>query len=438
MPAVLLFGDGDRATGAGHQVRLAAIADALTARGCDVRLACRDLPGSTHAWAWRDRPTLLLDASLEPDAAVAQARADCAAVVIDHYDVRQAPGCIAISDGPGLGPPAGAALAVCPRPGAAADELPGIATIAGVAYLPLRSAFARRRGPRPGGPVLVAVGATDPDGLAPRIAAALARPVLTLPGGEAAAAVAERLAGCSAAVVSASTMALECLALGLPTVAVVSVANQERLAAGLAGLGVPVLRPDGLTGLSAALARAAAPEAIDGLGAARIAERIAELARWPAGSCLRWARWDDADRLLAWANDPAARQASFRSDAIPREGHLAWFARLLGDPHSRIWIGEIDGQPVGTVRLTREGAAATVSIAVAPEARGRGTGRRLLTDLAGWAVATGFARTLVAWVKDANPASLRLFSGCGWPVAGQAPVAGLPATRYELTVEPLR
>jgi GNAT superfamily N-acetyltransferase len=219
---------------------------------------------------------------------------------------------------------------------------------------------------------------------------------------------------------------------------VVSVANQERLAAGLAGLGVPVLRPEDLAGLTDSLARAAAPEAIDGGGAGRIAERVTELARWPAGSCLRWARWDDADRLLAWANDPAARQASFRSDPIPREGHLAWFARLLGDPHSRIWIGEVDGQPVGTVRLTREATAATVSIAVAPEARGRGPGRRLLTDLAGWTAATGFAGLLVAWVKDANPASLRLFSGCGWPVADRSPIAGQPATRYELPVEPSR
>ena len=438
MPGVLLFGDGDRATGAGHQVRLAAIADALTARGLDVRLACRDLPGSTHAWAWRDRPTLLLDPSLDPDQAVAEARAGFAAVVIDHYAVRRAPGCIAISDGPGLGPPAGAALAVCPRPGASADELPGVATIAGAAYLPLRSAFARRRGPLPDGPVLVAIGATDPGGLVPRIAAALARPVLTLPGGEEAAVVAERLAGCSAAVVSASTIALECLALGLPTVAVVSVPNQEHLAAGLAGLGVEVLRPEGLAGLPAALARTVVPDAIDGGGAGRIAERIDELARWPVGSCLRWARWDDAGHLLDWANDPAARQASFRSDPIPRDGHLAWFARTLGDPHSRIWIGEVEGQAVGTVRLTREGTAATVSIAVAPEARGRGAGRRLLADLAGWVAATGFARTLIAWVKDGNPASLRLFSGCGWPVAGQAPVAGSPATRYELTVEPAR
>lgn len=438
MPAVLLFGDGDRATGAGHQVRLAAIADALAARGCDVSFACRDLPGSTHVWAWRGRPTLLLDPALDPDQAVAQARPGFATLVVDHYGVRHAAGCVAISDGPGLGPPAGAALAVCPRPGARADELPVVATIAGSSFLPLRPAFAKRRGPRPGGPVLVAVGATDPGGLVPCIAEVLGRAVLTLPGGEGAAAVAERLAGCSAAVVSASTMALECIAIGLPTVAVVSVSNQERLAAGLAGLGVPVLRADDLAGLPEALVRAVAPEAIDGGGSSRIAERIVELARWPVGSCLRWARWDDADHLLAWANDPVARQASFRSDHISRAGHLAWLARQLGDPHSRIWIGEIEGRTVGTVRLTREGGTATVSITIAPEARGRGAGRRLLSDLAGWSAATGFARTLVALVKDGNQASLRLFSNCGWPVTGRVPVAGCPATRYELDVETSR
>jgi GNAT superfamily N-acetyltransferase len=218
-------------------------------------------------------------------------------------------------------------------------------------------------------------------------------------------------------------------------VAVVTCANQERLAAGLAALGVPVLRPDAIDRLGSMLGLAQAPADIDGGGSARIAERITELARWPDASCLRWAAWDDADRLLAWANDPDTRAASFRDGIIARDGHLAWFARGLADPATRIWIGEVDALPVGTVRLTREGEAATVSIAVAPGARGRGTGRRLLADLVAWASATGFCGHLVAWVKDGNPASLRLFAGSGWTVAGHAPVAGIPATRYERIVE---
>lgn len=419
---IVLFGDGNQAIGAGHHIRLAAIADALAARGLPVRLACRDLPGSTHAWAWRGRNVDLRPAGLDATAAAAGAH------LIDHYGVAAAAGCAAIVDGPGLGPPQGAALAICPRPGAHPSEVPHLACIAGEAWLPLRHAFAARRGAHPRGPVLVACGGTDASGAGARIASVLTNTghrVATLPGGADAETVAGLIAGCRAAVVSASTIALECLAIGVPVVAVTTAANQQRLAAGLAALGVPVVAE---SEAAAALPRAADPP-LDGGGAARIAERVAELALAPP-TCLRFAAWDDAERLLAWANDPATRAASFRPGAIDRAGHLAWLARTLGDPAARIWIGVLDGLPAGTVRLARDGTAATVSIQVAPEARGRGAGRRLLHDLAAWNTATGFAARLDAWVRDGNDASHRLFAGCGWRVAERGAVAAQPATRY--------
>lgn len=429
MAPVVLFGDGDQAIGAGHQIRLAAIADALHGLGIHPQLACRDLPGSTHVWAWRGREMRLLPAGLTAQAACAAA----GALVVDHYGVDRAPGCVALVDGPGLGPPQGAALAVCPRPGALPAEVPGLPCLAGAAFVPLRPTFAARRGPRSDGPVLVACGATDASGTGARIAAALAaagHATATLPGSADASAVTDCIAGCRAAVVSASTIALECLSLGVPVIAVVTAANQQRLAAGLSALGVPVLASDQLDDLAARLHTAQAPTALDGQGATRIATRIAELVRWPAASCLRWACWDDADRLLDWANDPVTRAASFSNAAITRDGHLAWLARTLADPESRLWLGQVDGQPAGTVRLARADGAATVSIGVAPEARGRGVGRRLLADLTAWNTATAFAPRLDAWVRDGNDASHRLFSGCGWPAAARGAVAGQPATRY--------
>lgn len=436
MGAILLFGDGDHALGAGHHIRLAAIADALEARGLSTRLACRDLPGSTHTWAWRDRPVVVLPGGMTADQAVAQARVGYRTVVIDHYDVTCAPGCVAVVDGPGLGPAHEAALVICPRPGALAAEVPGVPSLAGASYLPLRPAFAVRRGPSKDGPIMVAVGATDPGGLRARIMDVLQRPVMVLPGGEDADAVAERIASCSCAVVSASTIAVECLAIGVPVVAVISAPNQERLAAGLAGLGVPVLPIDGIANLPALLGQALAPVGLDGGGAGRIAERIVELERWPSRSCLRWATWDDADLLHSWANDADSRAASFSSSEISHQSHLSWLARTLSDPAIRIWIGESAGRPAGTVRLNRERGIATVSIAVAAEARGCGMGRQLLGDLMAWTAATGFAQRLIAWVKDGNQASQRLFAGSGWQVAERGSIAGSAATRYEFVLEP--
>ncbi|MBA3939232.1 MAG: UDP-2,4-diacetamido-2,4,6-trideoxy-beta-L-altropyranose hydrolase, partial [Planctomycetes bacterium] len=87
--SVLIVADGATAIGAGHQVRCAALAQALVARGSTVLMACRDLPGSTHGWAWRGLATLVLPATLDADALVREAQAHSAATVvaIDHYEV---------------------------------------------------------------------------------------------------------------------------------------------------------------------------------------------------------------------------------------------------------------------------------------------------------------------------------------------------------------
>lgn len=135
----------------------------------------------------------------------------------------------------------------------------------------------------------------------------------------------------------------------------------------------------------------------------------------------------DADLLFAWANDPDTRAASLRTAAIPRKTHLAWLARRLAEPGTGLWIGEEAGAPVGQVRCdTERPGEGIVSIAVAPEVRGRGIGSWLLA--AGVAAARselGIGR-LVAFIRPENAASVALFRGAGFASAGQTERDGVP------------
>lgn len=96
---------------------------------------------------------------------------------------------------------------------------------------------------------------------------------------------------------------------------------------------------------------------------------------------LRPAEITDSADLLRWRNDPDAVRFSRTGRAVDASEHENWLAQSLDDPATRLVIAELDGEPVGQLRVDVHDATGTVSIAVAPEHRGRGLGRRLLMAL---------------------------------------------------------
>lgn len=118
---------------------------------------------------------------------------------------------------------------------------------------------------------------------------------------------------------------------------------------------------------------------------------------------------DDAERLFAWRNDPATRAASRNTQTMEFAEHRAWLEKSLAMSWRHIFIAEVDGTPVGTVR-TDEGLRDTeVSWTVAPEFRGKGHGRMM--------VKTVVAQTpgpLTADVKIGNASSLHLAEAAGF------------------------
>lgn len=144
---------------------------------------------------------------------------------------------------------------------------------------------------------------------------------------------------------------------------------------------------------------------------------------------LRLARPADARRLWAWANDPGTRAASFTPGRIPWARHLAWFRAKLATSASRIYLATgRSGRPVGQVRfdVDRPGRA-VISIVVAPEARGRGVGRRLLEKGLPRAARDLGIRRVHAYVKRDNSASLALFRSAGFRRVRGLTRGGVPA-----------
>jgi ribosomal-protein-alanine acetyltransferase len=126
---------------------------------------------------------------------------------------------------------------------------------------------------------------------------------------------------------------------------------------------------------------------------------------------IRDARPADLDALV-WLE-----AASFSGDRITR----ASFRRLLTRPSAALRLATAGDRLLGySLLLFREGTAVArlYSIAVAAEARGRGTGRRLMEDAARIARRRGRARLRLE-VRADNAAAIGLYEGLGYRRIGR-------------------
>ena len=136
----------------------------------------------------------------------------------------------------------------------------------------------------------------------------------------------------------------------------------------------------------------------------------------------------DADWWLAVRNDETTRLGSFNDKLIGPEEHAAWFSAKLADPSERLYVfervmysqasfTERQSFRVGQLRLSGDDSEVVLSYAVAPEARGQGVGRRILTEAVRLAGTEFPGRVLVGEVKADNAVSRQLFEACGFAEA---------------------
>jgi len=118
----------------------------------------------------------------------------------------------------------------------------------------------------------------------------------------------------------------------------------------------------------------------------------------------------DAETLFLWRNDPATRAMCINSDPIAWPGHLDWLGKALANPDRILLIGELDGEPIGTVRLDQENGVSKASWTIAPQARGKGLGAALLTA----ALAHATTPMVIATIRRDNVASKRIAEKAGF------------------------
>lgn len=147
---------------------------------------------------------------------------------------------------------------------------------------------------------------------------------------------------------------------------------------------------------------------------------------------LRPALAGDAELVFGWANDPVARAASFSCAQISWDDHLAWFAAQLDREDRHPFMAELTGEAVAFVRLDADISRpriCTISINVAPEARGRGLGVAVIEAATSVAGGLEFV-SICALIRPDNLASRRAFARAGYVLDADTVVNGEPALRW--------
>ena len=168
---------------------------------------------------------------------------------------------------------------------------------------------------------------------------------------------------------------------------------------------------------------------VDGLGA----RWVASLLKGGADFELHPVTKADCELLWEWANDPATRANSFDAEPIPLKRHKDWFHAKLQDPQCSFWIAtNAEFGKIGVVRFDQHDSEAIISVALAPYARGRGCGKKLVSSACDRMFASSEVDLVRALIKPTNKASVRVFEGAGFLRGADTIVKSQPAEQYLL------
>ena len=125
---------------------------------------------------------------------------------------------------------------------------------------------------------------------------------------------------------------------------------------------------------------------------------------------LRLSTISDAQLLLEWRNDELTRLNSFNSEIVSLEDHLNWFQKSLSSPNREIYIAEIKGFPIGTIRVDiNEDSSKELSWTISPSQRGKGYGSLILNTFLSL-----YPSTYTAQIKEENTPSVKMVKKNGF------------------------
>lgn len=240
----------------------------------------------------------------------------------------------------------------------------------------------------------------------------------------------------------ASTISLECCAVGIGLIVGYTAVNQagiydglikEKVAAGFGDMNlteqeIRIRLNDMLSGTVNFEEIIKTQQLLfDGFSGQRINHQFRQLiVKDGAGLFLRRAIKSDVDLYFRWASDPEVRKQSFNQGTIDYDDHVRWFSNRLQDQNTQLYLFEDEaGSVVGQLRFQIIDKEHVVGINVDAAHRGRGYAPEIIR--------LGTSDFLkhhpnvipVAYIKKENEASYRSFLSAGYSLNSEIVQEGL-------------
>jgi UDP-2,4-diacetamido-2,4,6-trideoxy-beta-L-altropyranose hydrolase len=129
---------------------------------------------------------------------------------------------------------------------------------------------------------------------------------------------------------------------------------------------------------------------------------------------IRKAQKDDAEFFYNLRFSDEVIAASFTKVRPSLQEHIKWFNEKLNSQNVIMLIASEQGKSIGYLRYNLSGYHAEISIALAPEVRGKGLGQKLLNEGESWMKKNTEVKVLTAKVLPGNTSSLKMFEAQGF------------------------
>lgn len=164
---------------------------------------------------------------------------------------------------------------------------------------------------------------------------------------------------------------------------------------------------------------------VDGLGAGRIADYLANLICRKEGFYLRKASADDSENVLKLSNDYVVRQNSISQREITQEEHDRWFANKINNENYDFFAAYNNDKFAGQCRFEINSPNATISVSLTENFRGKGLASKLIRKSC---EIVFFKRDsinqIIAYIRKQNISSVKGFEKAGFEYTSNEVING--------------
>jgi RimJ/RimL family protein N-acetyltransferase len=123
----------------------------------------------------------------------------------------------------------------------------------------------------------------------------------------------------------------------------------------------------------------------------------------------------DLDLYFDWTNDEDTRKNSFNSQVVDYQSHTNWFLNKISDKKTLMLVFENEDEiPVGQIRIEQKPTENVIGISIDKNFRGNGLAVPMLKIASEQFFETFQEKTIHAYIKITNLASLYSFKKAGF------------------------